>query len=113
MLRKDGLRFYSVDEEEITKEASTIDWDADAAEKSGYEHFMLKEMYEQPKTVTDTISPRIRNNDIVIEELKMSDEELREVKKIHIRPNALLIQEYKPAMPLHLNNLNLFCRLFR
>lgn len=84
VLRKDGLRFFSVDEEELTKESVTIDWDADAAEKAGYEHFMLKEMYEQPKTITDTISPRIRNNDIVIDELNMSDEELRAVKKIHI-----------------------------
>lgn len=84
VLRADGLRFYSVDEEELAKEAVTIDWDADAAEKAGYEHFMLKEMYEQPKTIADTISPRIRNNDIVIEELNMSDEELRAVKKIHI-----------------------------
>lgn len=83
-LRRDGLRFFSVDEEEVTKESVTIDWDADAAEKAGYEHFMLKEMYEQPKTITDTISPRIQNNDIVIEELNMSDEELRAVKKIHI-----------------------------
>lgn len=84
VLRGDGLRFFSVDEEELFKEPVTIDWDADAAEKAGYEHFMLKEMYEQPKTITDTISPRIRNNDIVIEELNMSDEELRAVKKIHI-----------------------------
>ncbi len=84
VLRGDGLRFFSVDEEELFKESVTIDWDADAAEKAGYEHFMLKEMYEQPKTITDTISPRIRNNDIVIEELNMSDEELRAVKKIHI-----------------------------
>ncbi len=84
VLRGDGLRFYSVDEEELTKEAVTIDWDADAAEKAGYEHFMLKEMYEQPRTIADTISPRIRNNDIVIEELNMSDEELRAVRKIHI-----------------------------
>lgn len=84
VLRRDGLRFFSVDEEEVTKESVTIDWDADAAEKAGYEHFMLKEMYEQPKTITDTISPRIQNNDIVIEELNMSDEELRAVKKIHI-----------------------------
>lgn len=83
-LRRDSLRFFSVDEEEVTKESVTIDWDADAAEKAGYEHFMLKEMYEQPKTITDTISPRIQNNDIVIEELNMSDEELRAVKKIHI-----------------------------
>ncbi len=83
-LKKDELRFYSVDEEELTKVPVSIDWDADAAEKSGYEHFMLKEMYEQPKTITDTISPRIRGNDIVIEELNMTDEDLRAVKKIHI-----------------------------
>ena len=83
-LRKDGMRFYSVDEEEIEKEAVSIDWDADAAEKAGYEHFMLKEMYEQPRTVADTLSPRIRNNEIVIDELKMTDEELRAIHKIYI-----------------------------
>ena len=83
-LKRDSLRFFSVDEEELSKESTTVDWDAEAAEKSGYEHFMLKEMYEQPKTITDTISPRIKENDIVIEELNMSDEELKAVKKIHI-----------------------------
>ena len=62
----------------------TIDWDANAAEKAGYEHFMLKEIYEQPKTINDTISPRIKDNDIVIEELNMSDEEIKEITKIHI-----------------------------
>jgi glucosamine--fructose-6-phosphate aminotransferase (isomerizing) len=83
-LKKDSLRFYSVDEEELTKESTTIDWDAEAAEKSGYEHFMLKEMYEQPKTITDTILPRIKGNEIVIDELNMSDDELKHIKKIHI-----------------------------
>lgn len=83
-LKPDALQFFSVDEEEQTKEAVTIDWDADAAEKAGYEHFMLKEMYEQPRTITDTISPRIQNNDIVIEELKMTDEELKNIRKINI-----------------------------
>lgn len=83
-LKKDELRFFSVDQEELQKESVTIEWDADAAEKAGYEYFMLKEMYEQPKTVTDTISPRIQNNDIVIEELKMTDEDIKAVKKIHI-----------------------------
>lgn len=83
-LHKDHMHFYTVDEEEITKEPVTIDWDADAAEKAGYEFFMLKEMYEQPKTVTDTMSPRIQNNNIVIEELNMTDEELKAIKKIHI-----------------------------
>ncbi|MBQ8591292.1 MAG: glutamine--fructose-6-phosphate transaminase (isomerizing) [Lachnospiraceae bacterium] len=80
----DRLQFYTVDEEPIEKEPVTIEWDAEAAEKAGYEHFMLKEMYEQPKTVTDTLMPRLKNNDIVIDELQMRDEELAAVKKIHI-----------------------------
>lgn len=83
-LRADSLRFFSVDEEELTKQEVVIEWDADAAEKGGYEHFMLKEMYEQPKTVSDTVSPRLKDNDIVIEELNMTNEELLAVKKIHI-----------------------------
>ena len=84
VLKADELKFYSIDEEEIEKEEVFIEWDADAAEKGGYEHFMLKEMYEQPKTVTDTLSPRIRDGKIVIEELNMTDEQLSKVKKIHI-----------------------------
>ena len=83
-LRADHMHFYTVDEDEISKTPVTIEWDASAAEKAGYEHFMLKEMYEQPKTVTDTLMPRLKDQDIVIEELSMSDEELRAVKKIHI-----------------------------
>ncbi|MBD5522593.1 MAG: glutamine--fructose-6-phosphate transaminase (isomerizing) [Lachnospiraceae bacterium] len=83
-LRNDHLHFYTVDEEEIKKEPVTIDWDANAAEKAGYEHFMLKEMYEQPKTVSDTLTPRVKENDIVIEELNMTDEELKAIRKIHI-----------------------------
>ena len=83
-LRADSLDFYNFDEEEITKEAVTIEWDANAAEKGGYEHFMLKEMYEQPKTVTDTLLPRFKDNKIEIEELGMTDEEMRAVRKIHI-----------------------------
>ncbi len=83
-LSKDNLQFFTVDEEEITKESVQIDWDADAAEKAGYEYFMLKEMYEQPKTITDTISPRIKDNDIVIDELNMTDEEIAAIRRIHI-----------------------------
>ena len=78
------MQFYTVDEEEIVKESVTIDWDSNAAEKAGYEHFMLKEMYEQPKTISDTISPRIKEDVIEIEELHMSDEELKSIRKIHI-----------------------------
>ncbi len=83
-LSPDKLHFYSVDGEELRKEAATIDWDANAAEKEGYEHFMLKEIYEQPKTVADTISPRVKNGEIVIEELNMTEEELRSIQRIHI-----------------------------
>lgn len=83
-LRTDHMHFYNVDEEEIQKESTWIEWDANAAEKGGYEHFMLKEMYEQPKTVTDTLSPRIRENDIVIDELNMMDEDIRAIRKIHV-----------------------------
>ncbi len=83
-LRADHMHFYTVDEEETEKEPVTIEWDASAAEKGGYEHFMLKEMYEQPKTVTDTLMPRLKDNDIVIEELNMTDDQLRAINKIHI-----------------------------
>ena len=83
-LRHDHMHFYTVDEEEIQKESVTIDWDSDAAEKGGYEHFMLKEMYEQPKTVADTLMPRIKDNDISIDELNISDEEILKVKKLYI-----------------------------
>ncbi len=84
VLSGDQIVFYNVDGEEIQKESTTIDWDINAAEKGGYEHFMLKEMYEQPQTVRDTLSPRIKDGGIFIEELGMSDEEIREIRKIHI-----------------------------
>lgn len=83
-LRRDHMHFYTVDEEEIEKNPVTIEWDSNAAEKAGYEHFMLKEMHEQPKTIADTISPRIKGDVIEIEELQMSDAELQSIKKIHI-----------------------------
>lgn len=78
------MEFFTVDEEPIEKESTRIDWDINAAEKGGFEHFMQKEMYEQPKAILDTFSPRIKGDDIVIEELKMSDDEIRAIKKIMI-----------------------------
>lgn len=83
-LEPDHMHFYTLDEEEIEKQSTTIEWDADAAEKAGYEHFMLKEMYEQPRTVTDTLLPRIKKDTIEIEELGLSDEEIARIRKIHI-----------------------------
>ena len=83
-LTEQDMEFFTVDEEPLKKEPVHIDWDANAAEKGGYEHFMLKEMYEQPKAIADTFSPRIKNGRIEIEELGMDDEEIRAVKKIVI-----------------------------
>lgn len=83
-LTQDEIKFYNIDGEEITKESKTIEWDVKAAEKGGYEHFMLKEMYEQPKTVRDTLNPRVKDNEVVIEELGMSDEEISQLQRIHI-----------------------------
>ena len=83
-MKEDSMEFFNVDQEPIEKESTHIDWDVDAAEKGGYEHFMLKEMYEQPKAILDTFSPRIKNDRIEIEELNMTDEEIRNIRKVMI-----------------------------
>ena len=83
-LTADSLTFYNIDEEELEKEPVTIEWDMNAAEKGGYAHFMLKEMHEQPRAVADTLNPRLKDGEIVIEELGMSDEEIRNIQKIYI-----------------------------
>ncbi len=68
-LSKDSIEFFDVDGQPIKKESKTIDWDVDAAEKGGYDHFMIKEIHEEPKTVRDTLNPRIKDDKVVIEEL--------------------------------------------
>lgn len=83
-LSRDKVNFYNSDLEPIQKEMKTVEWDIEAAEKGGYEHFMLKEIYEQPKAIRDTINPRIRDNEIVIDELNMSEEDIIKLKKIYI-----------------------------
>lgn len=84
VITKDSLKFYNVYEEELQKESVKIEWDVEAAEKGGYEHFMLKEMYEQPKAVADTLNPRLKDGKIIIEELNMTEEEIKAIKKIMI-----------------------------
>ncbi|MDF2544448.1 MAG: hypothetical protein K0S47_4166 [Herbinix sp.] len=83
-LTRDNINFYNSDLEPVEKEINTIKWDISAAEKGGYEHFMLKEIYEQPKAVRDTIHPRVKENSIVIDELNMSEEDIKGLKKIFI-----------------------------
>lgn len=81
---EDSLSFYNIDKEGVQKESTKIEWDISAAEKEGYEYFMLKEIYEQPKAVTDTLRPRLKDGDIVIEELGMTEEEILAISKIYI-----------------------------
>ncbi len=83
-LSEEGIQFYNEDLETIHKETKTIEWDIEAAEKGGYEHFMLKEIYEQPKAVLDTISPRIKDDKIVIDELNMTEDEIKKLRRIYI-----------------------------
>ncbi len=83
-ITKDGIRLYNIDQDELEPEFSRIDWDTKAAEKNGFEHFMLKEIHEQPKAVRDTLSPRIKDKQIVLDELKMTDEEICGLKRIQM-----------------------------
>ena len=78
------IHFYNLDLEEIQKEMVEIKWDAEAAEKGGYEHFMLKEIHEQPKAVQDTIGAYVKDENISLEDTGLSDEVLAELERIYI-----------------------------
>jgi glutamine---fructose-6-phosphate transaminase (isomerizing) len=78
----EGSRFVSVEDGELEREVIEIDWDLDAAEKSGYETFMLKEIYEQPAAVAETLGDRIRHGELVLESLGMTEEQLRNLRRI-------------------------------
>lgn len=78
------IRFYNLDLEEIEKEMVEIKWDAEAAEKGGYEHFMLKEIHEQPKAVQDTIGAYVKDNEISFAEAGLEDEVLEKLERIYI-----------------------------
>ncbi len=84
VLSKDSVKIYNTDKELVKKEIFTVDWDVSAAEKGGYEHFMMKEIEEQPKALKDTISPRIRDGKIVLDEFSLTDEDMKKLNKIYI-----------------------------
>lgn len=81
---KGGVTFYNLDGDEITKELKTIEWNAEAAEKAGYEHFMIKEIHEQPKVVADTINSVLKGNQIDLSAVNLSEEMIRQITQIHI-----------------------------
>jgi glucosamine--fructose-6-phosphate aminotransferase (isomerizing) len=80
----EGATFYCVENGEVEREVLDVDWDDEAAEKSGYETFMLKEIYEQPDSVRETIGERVRHGRLELEEIGLSDDELRRVRRIVI-----------------------------
>jgi glucosamine--fructose-6-phosphate aminotransferase (isomerizing) len=84
VLGKDGVRFYNIHGTEVAKSIFHVDWDVAAAEKSGFEHFMMKEMCEEPKVIRDTINPRIKNGRIALDSVKISAEDLKGIEKIFI-----------------------------
>ncbi len=84
VLRRDSVTVYNLDKEIVAKQAEHINWDISAAEKGGYEHFMAKEIMEQPKAVRDTISPRIQNGEIVLDNITLTAEQIKNFSKIYI-----------------------------
>lgn len=83
-VRKGEITFYNLDGEEVQKELKTIEWDAEAAEKAGFEHFMMKEIYEQPKAVADTLNSVLKNGKIDLSETGITEEIIREISQIYI-----------------------------
>ncbi|NLP17215.1 MAG: glutamine--fructose-6-phosphate transaminase (isomerizing) [Clostridiales bacterium] len=83
-LQKGKLTFYNIDGDEIQKEATEIQWDMDAAEKSGFEHFMIKEIHEQPKAVSDTLNSVVSNGRINLTNIGLTDDEIKNISEIHI-----------------------------
>jgi glucosamine--fructose-6-phosphate aminotransferase (isomerizing) len=80
----EGARFVSVEHGELEREVVEVDWDIEAAEKSGYETFMLKEIYEQPEAVGETLGDRVRHGRLELEGIGMTDDELRNLRRIVI-----------------------------
>ena len=83
-VRKGEITFYNLDGEEIQKEMKTVEWDAEAAEKAGFEHFMMKEIYEQPKAVADTLNSVLKDGRIDLSEAGLTEEIIREISQIYI-----------------------------
>nr|WP_295265901.1 glutamine--fructose-6-phosphate transaminase (isomerizing) [uncultured Blautia sp.] len=83
-VRKGEITFYNLDGEEIEKKMKVIDWDAEAAEKAGFEHFMMKEIHEQPKVVQDTLNSVLKDGKIDLSEVGLSEEEIRDISQIYI-----------------------------
>ncbi|MBO6215075.1 MAG: glutamine--fructose-6-phosphate transaminase (isomerizing), partial [Lachnospiraceae bacterium] len=84
-LTEDDIEFYNLDGDKVKKEPVHIDWDAKAAEKGGFEHFMMKEIHEQPRAIEDTIRSLVKDErGIDFSEVGISDEDIKNLRQIHI-----------------------------
>lgn len=85
IITKDGVKIITEDEEVVNKEVYHVTWDADAAEKGGYEHFMIKEIHEQPKAIKDTMTSRIvLGQPIKLDDIHITKEQINKLNKIYI-----------------------------
>lgn len=83
-LEKGSVTFYTIDSEVIEKPLTEIKWDAESAEKGGFEHFMLKEIHEQPKVIRDTINSVIRDGVVHFDSFSMTDDEIKAIDQVYI-----------------------------
>ena len=84
VLTREGIEVYDALEQKVEKKHFTIDWEVSAAEKGGYQHFMLKEIMEQPEALRRAISPRIKDGRVIFDDLKLPVEKMREFTRIFI-----------------------------
>lgn len=84
VLTPDGVKVYNSLVQPVEKETSYVDWEISAAEKGGYEHFMFKEIMEQPKAIRDTISPRLRDGKVVLDDVTITKEELEDLDRLYV-----------------------------
>ena len=83
-IQKDSVKVYHLNLKETAKETVHIGWDPEAAEKNGFAHFMLKEIHEQPAAIRNTVFPRIIDGNISLDELALSEDAIKNLRKIHI-----------------------------
>ncbi len=84
VLTRDDVKVFNSLGAPVNKEVFKVNWDVEAAEKGGYEHFMMKEMYEEPKVIRDTLNPRIKNGELVLDSINITKEDIMKLEKIYI-----------------------------
>jgi glutamine---fructose-6-phosphate transaminase (isomerizing) len=84
VLTRQGIQVYNILLEPVEKEHFTVDWDISDAEKGGYEHFMFKEIMEQPEAIRKTITPRIKDGRVVLDDIDLSADYVKNISKFYI-----------------------------